>query len=214
MGSWDPDVEAIIGYEPDLVIGLFETHGGLAPALEQTAPVWFVELGSIQDSIQYLRDLGTLTGRTAETAEAVQRFRDRLVEAEQQARKDLTALVVFGEPDGGFTISTGDPLAELLGRLFTFPWEQRGEIIGASTYSVEEIVANDVDVLFVMTYKSDPSDPDFSEVLVDDPVWGQLAAVREGAVYEVSTDLWGDSRGTRALGIVATEALELANTPG
>ncbi len=213
-GFLDPDVEAIIGYEPELVIGLYQSHEGLAAALEGSASLWIIESPSIEDSIQYLRDLGTLTGRQEQAAEAEQRFREKLAGAERQARKDLTALVVFGYPDGSFQIATGSYLGEVLERLFDYPWEQRGEVIGVSPYSVEEIVATDADVLFVMTYTSDPSDPGFSEVLVDDPLWGQLTAVRNGAVHEVSSDLWGNGRGTRSLGEVATEARELVNADG
>lgn len=57
---------------------------------------------------------------------------------------------------------------------------------------------------------ADPNGPPLSEVLAQNPLWGQLKAVQNGAVHEVNTDLWGNGRGTRSLGATAEEALELA----
>lgn len=75
-----------------------------------------------------------------------------------------------------------------------------------------EIVTIDPDILFVETYNNaDPKAPPPSEILARNPLWGQLTAVRTGAVHEVNTGLWGTGRGTRSLGAVAEEALKLAD---
>ncbi len=50
-GFLAPDVEGIIGFQPDLVIGLFQQHDGLAPALEGVAPLWIIDSDSIDDSL-------------------------------------------------------------------------------------------------------------------------------------------------------------------
>lgn len=211
-GFLDPDVEAIIGYQPDLVIGLFQQHDGLAPALEGVAPLWIIESDSIDDSLAYLRDMGTLTGRSAQAAASEQRFRDRLAVAEGAASKDLTAGVLLGL-DGEFEVIAGTYLGDLMGRLFTYPWEVRQGPLGGSPYSLEEMVSINPDVLFVETYhNADPNGPPLSSALADNPLWGQLKAVQNGAVYEVNTGLWGNGRGTRSLGAVAEEALELADS--
>ncbi|MGH8933541.1 MAG: ABC transporter substrate-binding protein [Egibacteraceae bacterium] len=214
-GFLDPDVEAIIGYEPDLVIGLGPgQHDGLAPALEGVAPLWIVNPDSIEESLQYLRDMGTLTGLQKRAAEAERRFRDRLAEAEQGASKDLTALVLIGL-DGTFEVIASTYLGDLMGRLFDYPWEVREGPLGGSLYSLEEIAAVDADIIFVLTYNNaDPNGPPLSEVLASNPLWSQLTAVKNGDVHEVNTSLWGNGRGTRSLGEVATEALDLANAAG
>lgn len=210
-GFLEPDVEAIIGLEPDLVIGLFQQHDGLAPALDGVAPLWIIESNSIDDSLQYLRDMGTLTGRTEEAAASEQRFSDRLAAAEEAAAKDLTAGLLLGL-DGDFEVIAGGLLGDLMGRLFSYPWEMRDGPLGGSPYSLEEMISVDPDILFVLSYNNaDPDGPPLSETLADDPLWGQLAAVQNDAVYEVDTGLWGNGRGTRSLGAVAEEALDLAN---
>ncbi|MGH3611723.1 MAG: ABC transporter substrate-binding protein [Pseudonocardia sp.] len=98
-----------------------------------------------------------------------------------------------------------------MGRLFTYPWEIREGPLGGSPYSLEEMIAINPDILFVLSYNNaDPNGPPLSEVLAQNPLWGQLKAVQNGAVHEVNTDLWGNGRGTRSLGATAEEALELA----
>lgn len=105
-GFLEPDVEAIIGMEPDLVIGLFQQHDGLAPALDGVAPLWIIESDTIDDSLGYLRDMGTLTGRTEQVAASEQRFRERLAAAEGAGAKDLPAGVLLGL-DGDFEVIAG-----------------------------------------------------------------------------------------------------------
>ncbi len=210
-GFLEPDVEAIIGMRPDLVIGLFQSHDGLAPALEGVAPLWIIESDSIDDSLAYQRDMGTLTGRAQQAAASEQRFRDRLAAAEKAASKDKTAGLLLGL-DGDFEVIAGSYVGDLMRRLFTYPWEVREGPLGGSPYSLEEMISINPDILFILSYhNADPNGPPLSEVLKSNPLWGQLKAVRNGAVHEVNTGLWGNGRGTRSLGAVAEEALKLAN---
>lgn len=155
--------------------------------------------------------MGTLTGRTEQAAASIKRFQDRLAAAEQSASKDKTAGVLVGL-DGDFEVIAGSYLGELMGRLFTYPWEIREGPIGGSPYSLEEMIPINPEILFVLTYNNaDPNGPPLSKVLAENPLWGRLAAVQDGCVHEVDTGLWGNGRGTRSLGATAQEALELAN---
>lgn len=204
-GFLNPDIEDIIGLKPDLVIGLNITHDPLIEPLKAIAPVWIVNPNSIEDSIRYLRDLATLVSKPAEEVVAEQRFRDKLAAATAKADKSVKAVVVEGVDDKFFVIA-GGYTGDLLGRIYDYPWPQRnGE--QESVYSLEEVIATGADVMFVLTYNSKAEDPKFSEVLVKDPLWKQLNAVKNGKVHEVDTGLWGSGRGTRSLGIVIDEAL-------
>ncbi|MDT0488821.1 ABC transporter substrate-binding protein, partial [Streptomyces sp. DSM 41640] len=131
-----PEVEAILSHRPDLVIGLADTHGKLAPALKGATTFWPVQPGSWQDSVGYLRDLATLTGRTEEGEKAEKTFRARLAEAEG-ARSDKTSLIIFGS-DENFGVATPetDVAAGLFPKISHYPWKSRG-IDGS--YSLEEI---------------------------------------------------------------------------
>ncbi len=198
-----PEVEAILSHKPDLVIGLEDTHGKLAPALKGATAFWPVQPGSWQDSVGYLRDLAALTGRTAQGEEAERTFRTRLAEAEKQ-KSDRTALIIYGS-DENFGVATPetDVAAGLFPKISHYPWKSRG-IDGS--YSLEEILARDVDVLFVETLSFGAPDGKLSDKLAKNPLWSRIPAVKNGKVIEVDSEVWAKGRGTRSLGLVLDEA--------
>ncbi|GLF95011.1 ABC transporter substrate-binding protein [Streptomyces yaizuensis] len=203
-GFLSPEAEAVLSHRPDLVIGLADTHGRLAPALKGATVFWPVQPGNWQESVRYLRDLAALTGRTAQAERAEQRFRDKLARAENDP-SDRTSLIVFGDEENFGVATPGtDVTAGLFPRLSHYPWKSRG-VSGA--YSLEEILARKVDVLFVETLTArGSSDGPLAERLAQHPLWSKVPAVRAGEVHEVDADVWAKGRGTRSLGIVLDEA--------
>ncbi|GGU58368.1 ABC transporter substrate-binding protein [Streptomyces lavendofoliae] len=198
-----PEVEAILSHKPDLVIGLGDTHGKLAPALKGAAAFWAMQPETWQDSVGYLRDAAALTGRTAEGEKAERAFRTKLAQAEK-APSDKTALIIYGS-DENFGVATpeADVTASLFPKISKYPWKSRG-VEGA--YSLEEILAQGVDVLFVETMSFGAADGKLSEKLAKNPLWSKIPAVRNGDVHEVNSEVWAKGRGTRSLGIVLDEA--------
>ncbi|MFD7458710.1 MULTISPECIES: ABC transporter substrate-binding protein [unclassified Streptomyces] len=198
-----PEVEAILSHKPDLVIGLGDTHGKLAPALKGATTFWAMQPETWEDSVGYLRDVAALTGRTAEGERAEKAFRAKLAEAERTP-SGKTALVIYGS-DENFGVATpeADVTASLFPRFSDYPWKSRGV---EGSYSLEEILAQGVDVLFVETMSFGDADGKLSEKLAENPLWGKIPAVRNGDVHEVDPEVWAKGRGTRSLGIVIDEA--------
>ncbi|MFE7132972.1 ABC transporter substrate-binding protein [Streptomyces sp. NPDC057638] len=203
-GFLNPEPEAILSYRPDLVIGLKDTHGKLAPALGGATVFWPVQPGRWQDSVDYLRSLAALTGRTARGEAAEGAFRQRLARAERE-RAEHTALIIFGS-DENFGVATpgNDVAAGLFPKISQYPWRSRGV---EGSYSMEEILARDVDVLFVETLSfGDAKSGALSRTLARNPLWSRIPAVREGRVHEVDAEVWAKGRGTRSLRVVLDEA--------
>ncbi|MFJ8194256.1 ABC transporter substrate-binding protein [Streptomyces sp. NPDC096094] len=198
-----PEVEAILSHKPDLVIGLGDTHGKLAPALKGATTFWAMQPETWEDSVGYLRDAAALTGRTAEGEKAERTFRAKLAAAEK-APSDKTALIIYGS-DENFGVATpeGDVAASLFPKISDYPWKSRGV---EGSYSLEEILAQDVDVLFVETLSFGDADGQLSEKLAGNPLWSKIPAVKNGDVHEVDSEVWAKGRGTRSLGIVLDEA--------
>jgi iron complex transport system substrate-binding protein len=198
-----PEVEAILSHKPDLVIGLEDTHGKLAPALKDATTFWPMQPETWEDSVGYLRDAAALTGRTAEGEKAEKTFRTKLAEAEKTT-SDKTALIIYGS-DENFGVATPetDVAASLFPKLAQYPWKSRGV---EGSYSLEEILAQGVDVLFVETMSFGEADGKLSEKLAKNPLWGKIPAVKNGDVHEVDSEVWAKGRGTRSLGIVLDEA--------
>ncbi|MBA4864099.1 ABC transporter substrate-binding protein [Streptomyces sp. PSKA54] len=198
-----PEVEAILSHKPDLVIGLEDTHGKLAPALKDATTFWPMQPERWQDSVGYLRNVAALTGRTAEGEKAEKTFRTKLAEAEEN-KSDKTALIIYGS-DENFGVATPgtDVAAGLFPKLADYPWKSRGV---EGSYSLEEILARDVDVLFVETIAFGEADGKLSEKLAKNPLWEKIPAVKNGDVHEVNSEVWAKGRGTRSLGIILDEA--------
>ncbi|MFE9833670.1 ABC transporter substrate-binding protein [Streptomyces sp. NPDC005551] len=198
-----PEVEAILSHKPDLVIGLGDTHGKLAPALKGATTFWAMQPETWEDSVGYLRDTAALTGRTAEGEKAERAFRTKLARAEK-APSDKTALIIYGS-DENFGVATpeGDVTASLFPEIAEYPWKSRGV---EGSYSLEEILAEGVDVLFVETMSFGDADGELSEKLAENPLWSKIPAVENGDVHEVNPEVWAKGRGTRSMGIVLDEA--------
>ncbi|MEU3440748.1 ABC transporter substrate-binding protein [Streptomyces griseoincarnatus] len=198
-----PEVEAILSHKPDLVIGLGDTHGKLAPALKGATTFWAMQPETWQDSVGYLRDTAALTGRTAQGEKAERTFRTKLAAAEKTP-SDKTALIIYGS-DENFGVATpeGDVAASLFPKIADYPWKSRGV---EGSYSLEEILAKDVDVLFVETLSFGDAEGTLSEKLAGNPLWSKIPAVKNGDVHEVNSEVWAKGRGTRSLGIVLDEA--------
>ncbi|MGR8011935.1 ABC transporter substrate-binding protein [Streptomyces hypolithicus] len=202
-GFLSPEIEAVLSHKSDLVIGLQDTHGKLAPALKGATTFWPVQPSTWQDSVGYLRDLAALTGRTQQAEAAEKRLRTKLARAERK-KSDKTALIIFGS-DENFGVATpkNDVAAGLFPKISSYPWKGRGV---EGSYSIEEILSRDVDVLFVETLSFGAPDGKLSEKLAKNPLWAQIPAVKNGKVFEVDSEVWAKGRGTRSLGLVLDEA--------
>jgi iron complex transport system substrate-binding protein len=79
----------------------------------------------------------------------------------------------------------------------------------ASNYSVEELLTQAPDVVFVHSLLFGSDDRTLSAQLADNPVWALVPAVQHSAVHEVEPRLWGSGRGTRSLTAIVEQALAL-----
>ncbi len=212
---FEPNLEDIAAADPDIVFGLGGVHDGLRDALRPIAPLYIVNPVTYEDSIGYLRDIGAAMGRSAEAEEAAQRFLSKLEDYKARSPKDRTALVMFGS-DVNFGIDTEDALTGgLLAEVTDYPWpskptEQGGHGPGSTQFSLEGVLSVDPEVIFVQTVAFPGfQPPPLQEQLAANPLWGELQAVQNGEIHEVSFSLWSTGRGTRSLGLVLDEAMPL-----
>ncbi|MEU6644653.1 ABC transporter substrate-binding protein [Saccharomonospora sp. NPDC046836] len=214
-GFGSEDVESIARLEPDLVIGLSGVHDGLADAVEKFAPLWLTEPATWQESLAYLRNLGSLTGRVSEATQAEERFRTVLADAVERkaGQEPKTAVLMYGSLDSIGVDNTESLKGDLLANLFHYPFPARSSNVDtASNYSIEELLAQQPDVVFVYSLLfSDDATP-LSQQLADNPVWREIPAVQAGAVHEMNPELWGKGRGTRSLTAIVREAIEKVPT--
>lgn len=209
------DVESIAALKPDLVVGLAGAHDQMRASVEQFAPLWLLDVQSFADSVAYLRAFATLTDRPQQQVEAEMSFRQKLASAQaagQAGLKKATALAMYSSGGGQGVNTSDDLLGGLMGEVFTYPWPNKGGGWDtAQVYSVEEILAVDPQIVFVQSFTDKPDAPKASQELAANPVWQEIAAVKNGKVIEVDTDLWTAGRGPRALGLVLDQAVAAAS---
>ncbi len=207
------DVEAIAAMRPDLVIGLPGVHDPLRAAIERFAPLWTADPATWQQSVGYLRALGSLTGRVEQARTAEERFRGKLADAVERTRTsgqvNKKVLLMYGSVDAIGVDTTASLKGDLLAQLFGYPFSGRGnDAATASSYSVEELLAQQPDVVFVYSLLFSADDRTLSTQLAGNPVWQQIPAVKQQRVHEVHAKLWGSGRGTRSMTAIIDEALE------
>lgn len=209
---FEPSLEDLVTAAPDLVIGLSGVHDSLREGLNGITPLILANPRHYNESIAFLETIGELTGRTNEAAEAKQRFLDKLESAREQAPKDKKALIIYGS-DVNFSVITESGLGgTVMKEISNYPWKVEkpeddpyGE--GSVPYSLEKLLVENPDVIFVESYSYSPGTKPVSEQLAESPLWSKLKAVQNEQVHEVRSPIWGDGRGTRSLSILMDEAL-------
>ncbi|MBD2868471.1 ABC transporter substrate-binding protein [Paenibacillus sp. IB182493] len=211
---FEPSLEDLVTSAPDLVIGLKGAHDTLREGLGGVAPLFLASPSHYNDSLRFLETIGQLTGKTEEAAAAKARFLDKLKAAGEKAPKDKKALIIFGS-DVNFSVVTATGLGgTIMKEISDYPWKVEkpeddpyGE--GSVPYSLEKLLVEDPDVIFVESYSYAPDTKPVSEQLAESPLWSKLKAVQNGQVHEVRSPIWGDGRGTRSLGVMLDESLAI-----
>ncbi len=210
------DIEAIAAEEPDLVIGLAGVHEALAEPLAEFAPLWTLTFGDYEDSVTNLRALAALVDEPESGVEVETRFRQTLADAQGTAAAEgldqLSGLTMYSSGFGRGVNTDDDLLGGLTAQLFDYPWPSKGDDFEtAQAYSIEEILEQDPDIIFVQSFTAGDG-PTMSEELAEDPVWTRITAVQEGRVHEVLPTLWSSGRGPNALTLVLEEMIDAATS--
>ncbi len=206
---FEPSLEDIAQANPDIVIGLYAVHEGLRPGLASIAPLFIVNPIGVDGMLAHVAEIGTLLGMEEEAAAASAAFESRLEEYVAGVTTKRSVMVVFGSDVniGADTLCT--PPVDALGRAVTYGLDFPGCIHGEfPSFSVEQLLSIDPDVIFVQTFGFGPTPPQpVSEQLADNAIWRELAAVQNGEVYEVDFFVWGTSRGIRGTTVALDEAM-------
>ncbi|MDZ7800214.1 MAG: ABC transporter substrate-binding protein [Trueperaceae bacterium] len=181
LGSaFSPDLEALVALEPDLV--LTDEYSGMASSLDDVSvPAYAGTAQTLEDVWRTTRQVGTLLGRDEEAAD--------LITAAQARVAALTARVegrpgpsVFVELDAT-PYSVGE--TSYLGRLLTLAGGDNvvpAELGEFPQVDPELVIEADPEVILL----ADAPHGESADTVADRPGWGQLRAVREGRVIELT----------------------------
>ncbi len=195
LSAYEPNVEAIAAYEPDLVVyaddlgdlqkSLDKLH---IPAIQQPAAV------TIDDVYAQLQQLGQITGHDAEATAEVQDLQAEVAAVAASVGDAGSGMTYYYELDDTYYSVTSDTfIGNLLGQLGlqNIADEAKGASSGYPQLSAEYVVAADPDLILLADTKCCGQD---AASVAKRPGWSNLTAVQDGGVVELDDDIasrWG-----------------------
>ena len=196
LAAFEPNVEAIAEFEPDLVL----VDGSSQPLLDQLAALdietWQGPAASSMDDIYaQLEQLGAATGEIAGAAEVVLDMQTRLeaVDAQIAAEPLPGPLSFYHELDSTlYSIDSTTFIGAAYERfgLTNIADAASGDSGGYPQLNAEYIISSDPDIIFL----TDGEFADTADALAGRDGWADIAAVQNGNVISVDTDIasrWG-----------------------
>jgi iron complex transport system substrate-binding protein len=197
LSGYEPNVEAISTYEPDLVVANDppeDVTAGLealdVEVLDLPAAV------SLDDTYAQLAEVGVATGHEDEAAEVVADMRDEIDELAASVPERDEPLTYYHELDDTlYSVTTDTFIGEIYGlaglQSIADAADPDGELGGYPQLSAEFVVDADPDFVFLADGECCGQD---AATIAARPGWSDLSAVRDGRVVEVPDDIssrWG-----------------------
>lgn len=210
LDGFEPNLEAVGSYEPDLVVASTDP-GGLVSGLERLGVPTLLHPAAttLDDTYTQLERLGVATGHVAEAAAVVGQMQadiDAIVDDLPARSQPLT---YYHELDTTyFSVTSATFLGQLYGLLgMRSIADDAGSAEGDyPQLSAEFIVDADPDVILLNTAQCCGVD---AEVVASRPGWDQLSAVRENRIIALDDDI-ASRWGPRVVDFLRTLADELA----
>jgi iron complex transport system substrate-binding protein len=194
LSGYEPNVEAIASYEPDLVVYATEP-GDLGSSLENLgiASLFQPAATTLKDAYGQIEDLGMATGN-ADRAEQVVDGMKGDIAATIDRVGNAGGLTFYHELDDTYYSVTS---STFIGQLYSMVGltniadEAKGAGGGYPQLSAEYIIQADPDLIFLADTKCCGQS---ARTVAKRPGWDRIAAVREGGVVPLDDDVasrWG-----------------------
>lgn len=197
LSGFDPNLEAIVGYEPDLVILSGDSNDVVAGLAAVDVPTIVLDAAvTIDDTYTQMEVLGAATGHVGDAAEAVAGIRSDIEELVAQVPERDEPLTYYHELDDTLFSVTSDTFA---GEVYALAGLENiadgadgaADAGGYPQLSAEFIIDADPDLVFLADTKCCGQD---ATTVAARPGWADMTAVRQGAIVELDDDIasrWG-----------------------
>ena len=191
LSGYTPNVEAILGYEPDLVVANADT-ADLVAGLEQAGVETLILPAAeyLDDTYAQIEQLGAVTGHVGDAAELVGQMKTDIDGILAGLPERETPLTYYHELDNTYYSVTDDTyIGEIYSMLGLTSIATGGN--GYPQLSAEYVLEQNPDVIFLADGQCCGVTP---EVVAQRAGWSELTAVRDGHVYVLDEDIasrWG-----------------------
>ena len=195
LSGYEPSVEAIAAYEPDLVL-IGGDFSGLGAQLDELDVPWWDGPAALtlDDTYAQIEQLGALTGHVGEAAELVGQMQTDIDQIIADTPVPDVPLTLYHELDSSFFSADSTTfIGELYGLLGlqNIADQAEGDSGGYPQLNAEFIVSANPDLIFLAdTICCGES----AETVAARPGWDAITAVQNGNVVEMSDDIasrWG-----------------------
>ena len=194
LSGFEPNIEAIVSYAPDLVV-LAGDAGGVVKGLGKLDVPVLVQpaAATIDDTYEQIEQLGAATGNADEAADVVAQMRSHVEEIVASA-PDGAGTTVYHELDDTYYSVTSDTFIGQVYAMFgveNIADEAKGAGSGYPQLSSEYIVDRDPTLIVLADGECCGQS---AATVAERPGWGDLTAVRTGSVIAIDDDVasrWG-----------------------
>lgn len=186
----EPNLEAIVALDPDLIISNKVRHEDIYDQLSQIAPTVFAERVGVAWKENFDLHAEAL-GKTAEAERIKADYQERIEQLQQQLGQpdQISVSVVRFLEEQVRQYQKGSFIGTILEDIGVARPEQQQLTDETWTEVNRELIPQiDADVMFVTSYG--PAEKTPKSEFQSDPLWSQLSVVQEDRVYEVSDDHW------------------------
>ena len=190
LSGFEPNVEAIAGFTPDLVV-ISNDPGGLTDQLKTLSiPVFIAPAAAtFDDAYAQIEQLGLLTGHLDTAVQVSAQMQADISAAVAEVKMPTTPLTYFHELDNTLYSATSNTFIGQVYSLFGLKNIADGLETGNDypQLSAEVIVKANPDIIFI-------SDSDSVETVAARDGWGKLKAVTSNQVISLPADIpsrWG-----------------------
>jgi iron complex transport system substrate-binding protein len=195
LSSFSPNVEAIAGYKPDLVVAA-NVAGDAISALRGLGIPVYVENPpkTIDGAYAQMLQLGTLTGHAKEAKALVARLRKQIAGLVARGTRRARGLTVYHELEPDLYSATS---STFIGRVYALFGLKNiadaadSDNTGYPKLSAEYIVAQSPDVIVLADVRCCGQSP---RTVAERPGWSTIKAVRTGTIVRVDDSIasrWG-----------------------
>ena len=195
LDGWNPNIEAIASYDPDLVV--LQASGDVVAGLEALGiEVWgHAAPSTFEDVYAQIEQLGEVAGQSVEAAEIVAEMRSGIAEL-VAAAPDASGLSYYHELDNTLYSVTSSTFIGQVYALFGLnnvadPADADGSAWGYPQLSDEYLVDADPDVIFLADTRCCGQN---AQTVAERPGWDEMTAVQSGRIVELDDDIasrWG-----------------------
>lgn len=213
LSGFTPNVEAIVGYDPDLVVlsnDTGEVVAGLKAAGVDT--LLLPAAKTLEESYAQITQLGEATGHEDEAADLVEEMEDDIEELVSSLPERAKALTYYHELDPTFFSATSQTfIGEVyrLAGLENIADPADSDKSGYPQLSPEFILEKNPDLIFLADTKCCQQS---QETVAARPGWKEITAVREGRVVQLDDDI-ASRWGPRVVDLLQTVVKAVAEVP-